>query len=99
MRVWRPPLCGVCVRGTRLRVVQEFVSFRFAARIATGAWKAKKHKAFAEEARRAWAQLKRDKVGRVWMQHVRHEDLDYLIAGGLARAGKNGRSEYSETVS
>ena len=71
----------------------------YAARIATGAWKAKKHKAFAEEARRAWAQLKRDKVGRVWMQHVRHEDLDYLIAGGLARAGKNGRSEYSETVS
>ena len=33
MRVWRPPLCGMCVRGTRLRargrVVQEFVSFRF----------------------------------------------------------------------
>jgi hypothetical protein len=48
---------------------------------------------------RSEAQLKRDKGGRVWMRHVRHEDLDYVIAGGLARAGKNGRSEYSETVS
>ena len=71
----------------------------YAARIATGAWKAKKHKAFAAEARRAWAQLKRVKGGRVWMQHVWHEDIDYLVAGGLARAGKNGRREYSETVS
>ena len=70
----------------------------YAARIATGTWKAKKHKAFAEEARRAWAQLKRDRGGRVWMKHVWQEDYDYLMAGGLARTGKNGRSEYSETV-
>ena len=59
---------------------------------------AKKHKAFAEEARRAWAQLKRAKGGLVWMQHVWHEDLDYVVAARLALAGKNGRSEYSETV-
>ena len=71
----------------------------YAARIATGTWKAKKHKAFAEEARRAWAQLKRDRGGRVWMKHVRQDDYDYLVAGGIARTGKNGRSEYSETVS
>ena len=70
----------------------------YAARIATGAWKAKKHKAFAEEARRAWAQLKRAKGGLVWMQHVWHEDQDYVVAARLALAGKNGRSEYSETV-
>ena len=70
----------------------------YAARIAPGTWKAKKHKAFAEEARRAWAQLKRDRGGRVWMKHVWQEDYDYLMAGGLARTGKNGRSEYSETV-
>ena len=55
----------------------------YAARIATGAWKAKKHKAFAEEARRAWAQLKRDKGGQVWMQHVRRDNLYYSLAGGL----------------
>ena len=50
------------------------------------------------KAQRAWAQLKHDKGGRVWMQHARHEDLGYLVAGGLARAGKNGRIECSETV-
>ena len=71
----------------------------YAARIATGAWKAKKHKAFAEEARRAWAQLKRDRGGRVWMQHVWHKDMDYVNAKGLARAGQSGRFEYSETAS
>ena len=38
----------------------------YAARIATGAWRAKKHKSFAEEARRAWAQLKRDRGGRAY---------------------------------
>ena len=70
----------------------------YAARIATGAWRAKKHKAFAEEARRAWAQLKRDRGGRVWMQHVRSEDYDFMLAGGLAREGKAGQSIYSETV-
>ena len=70
----------------------------YAARIATGAWKAKKHKAFAEEARRAWAQLKRDRSGQAWMQHVWHEDADYLLAGGLAQRGKSGRFEYSETA-
>ena len=70
----------------------------YAARIATGTWKAKKHKAFAVEARRAWTQLKRDRGGQVWMQHVRREDLDYMQAGGLARAGKDGTHEYSETV-
>ena len=88
----------------------------YAARIATGTWKAKKHnksargcvvvkdntskkhKAFAVEARRAWTQLKRDRGGQVWMQHVRREDLDYMRAGGLARAGKHGTHEYSETV-
>ena len=71
----------------------------YAARIATGAWKAKKHKAFAEEARRAWAQLKRDRGGRVWMQHVWHKDMDYVNAKGLARAGQSGRFEHSETAS
>ena len=70
----------------------------YAARIATGAWRAKKHKAFAEEARRAWAQLKRDRGGRVWMKHVWHEHEDYLAAGRLAREGKQGQSIYSETV-
>ena len=68
----------ICIRYTS----------EYAARIATGTWKAKKHKAFAEEARRAWAHLKRERGGRVWMQHVGREDLGYyLMARGLARDG------------
>ena len=63
-----------------------------------GVARAKKHKAFAEEARRAWAQLKRTRGGRVWMKHVGTKDPDYLAAGALARAGKQGQSDYSETV-
>ena len=70
----------------------------YAARIATGAWRAKKHKAMAAEARRAWARLKRDRNGRVWMQYVRRDHPDYVIADGLAYAGKRGQSAHSETV-
>ena len=70
----------------------------YAARIATGAWKAKKHKAFAEEARQAWAQLTRDRGGRVWMKHVALKDSEYGIARGLALAGKRGQRDHSATV-
>ena len=70
----------------------------YAARVATGAWKAKKHKAVAEEAHQAWAQLKQTSGGRAWMRHVRAEDIDYKAAGGLAKAGKGGASVYAETV-
>ena len=70
----------------------------YAARIATGAWKAKKHKAMAEEARQAWAQLKRTSGGRAWMRHVDCWDPNFLEAHGLARAGKNGASVYAETA-
>ena len=56
----------------------------------------------AEEARRAWAQLKAVRGGRVWMRHVPRRDPSYLLymqAGGLAQAGKSGTHTYSETVS
>ena len=74
-------------------------SAEYAARISTGAWRAKKHKAMAEEARCAWAQLKSRRGGRVWMRHVPRSDLLYMRAGGLALAGKNGTRTYAETVS
>ena len=44
---------------------------KYAAHIATGIWKAKKHKPMARAARQAWARLKRSKEGKVWMAHVR----------------------------
>ena len=71
----------------------------YAARISTGAWKAKKHKAMAEEAQRAWAQLKSERGGRVWMRHVAKVEPLYLRACVLAAAGKHGTRTYAETVS
>ena len=46
-------------------------SSEYAMRIATGAWKAKKHKAMADEAKRAWASLKRSNGGRLWARHLK----------------------------
>ena len=63
----------------------------YAARIATGAWKAKKHKAMAEEARRAWTTLRRRLKGCVWIRHT-HQNGE---ANALAAQGKKGRSIYA----
>lgn len=75
-----------------------FRNSEYAARIATGAWKAKKHKAMAEEARQAWAQLKRTTGGRAWMRHVNHGDHHSSAAHRLAAAGKRGTFIYAEIV-
>jgi hypothetical protein len=41
--------------------------------VASGTWKAKKHKAMAAEARHAWALLKKRLGDRVWLRHVKGE--------------------------
>ena len=69
----------------------------YAARISTGAWKAKKHKAMAEEARRAWAQLQRVSGGRAWMQHTPAANY-YRRAAALAKAGKEGATVHMQVV-
>ena len=86
-------------RTAQRRAICIRYNSEYAARISTGAWRAKKHKAMAEEARRAWAQLKSRRGGRVWMRHVPRSDLLYMRARGLAQAGKNGTRTYAETVS
>ena len=67
----------------------------YAAHIATGVWRAKKHKAMAEEARQEWTRLKRATGGRLWMAHVRghsgHEWND--LADRLAERGRQGHVE------
>ena len=71
----------------------------YAARISTGAWKAKKHKPMAEEARRAWAQLKTGARGAC-VDATRALQRPILHAGWqAAQAGKRGMHTYSETVS
>ena len=66
----------------------------YAAHIATGLWKAKKHKPMAATARQAWARLKRSREGQAWMAHVKghtgnrwNERADRLAAQG--RGGKS----------
>ena len=55
----------------RVRPICVRYSNEYAANIASGVWRPKKHNAMAEEARCAWAALKRAKPRGVWMQHGR----------------------------
>ena len=66
----------------------------YAAHIATGIWKAKKHKPMAHAARQAWARLKRSKEGRAWMKHVRGHTGNRWNerADRLADQGRGGKS-------
>ena len=69
-------------------------SSEYAARIATGAWRAKKHRAMADEAQRAWGALKRSSGGRVWMRYVSSKAAEADAASRLAGRGKRGEKVY-----
>ena len=56
-------------RDAQGRPINMRYTSEYCARIATGAWKAKKHKKVAAEARTAWKELKKSNGGQVWMQH------------------------------
>ena len=71
--------------------------YEYAARIATGAWKAKKHKAMAAEAQRAWHSLKKSNGGRAWMRHDA-EPKRQGRAQELATSGKGGKETYEELL-
>ena len=71
----------VCIRYTE----------EYAARIATGAWKAKKHKPMAAEAQRAWRALRKERgPEQVWMQHAPARSEWAVEAWRLALVGKAG---------
>ncbi len=44
----------------------------------------------AEEAGRAWKQLKKISDGRAWMRHVTSKDAHHLAASHFATQGKSG---------
>ena len=75
----------------------------YAAMIATGVWKAKKHKDAAPLAQRAWKRLKARKGERLWIQHAgRGHPRDghwVQAARGLALEGKRGTYIYAADVS
>ena len=67
-------------------------------RIATGGWKARKHKAMADEARRSWAALKRSNGGRVWARHTTDAAKAIGVVRQLAVRGKQGVHMYAAVV-
>ena len=67
----------------------------YAARICTGAWKARKHKEAAAEARRVWARLKNARNGRVWTQYTPHAGTAHVTAIALALQGQQGTRVYT----
>ena len=72
-------------RDAQGRPINMRYTSEYCARIATGAWKAKKHKKVAAEARTAWKELKKSNGGQVWMQHDKTHK-----AKSLAERGKTG---------
>ena len=81
-RHWHTTGRPVCVR----------YSNAYGAMIASGTWKAKKHKAMAAEARTAWKALKRQIGGQLWLRHVMKpgEHQWARVANVLAGRGKQG---------
>ena len=81
-RHWYTTGRPVCVR----------YSNAYGAMIASGTWKAKKHKAMAAEARAAWKALKRQIGGQLWLRHVMKpgEHQWARVANVLAGRGKQG---------
>ena len=69
------------INAQRKPILMRYGS-EYCARIACGAWKAKKHKAVAAEAREAWKELKRSNGGQVWMRHSKEERAKDLAARG-----------------
>lgn len=67
----------------------------YAARICTGAWKARKHKEAAAEARRVWARLKKARDGQVWTKYTKHYGTAHVEASELASQGKQGARVYT----
>jgi ribonuclease HI len=69
----------------------------YAAMVASGTWRAKKHKEMAAEAQRAWAALMKKTQGKLWLKHVKgHSGHQWNNrADRLADDGRHGKHRYS----
>ena len=70
----------------------------YASMIASGSWKARKHKALAAEAHAAWTDLRKHTNNQLWIRHVRGHSRHRWNnrADSLANRGQLGREEYHE---
>ena len=66
----------------------------YAAAVATGLWKPRKHKEMAAEAKRAWEQLRKQRNGEVYIQHAPAAQQWATRAADLAARGKAGEQVY-----
>ena len=69
-------------------------SSQYAAMIASGAWRAKKHKGVAAEAVKAWARLRQARGDKLCMQHAPAGMRGSIVASRLAEAGKGGERRH-----
>jgi ribonuclease HI len=83
---------------TKSRAIVIRFDSAYASMIASGSWKAKKHKDLAAEARAAWTDLRKHTNNNLWLRHVRghsgHAWNDR--ADHLASQGRQGQSIYHE---
>jgi ribonuclease HI len=84
----RPDICHVVMRYDSM----------YAAMIASGVWKAKKHKLLAAEAQRAWKALKGKLGETVWLRHVKgHSGHEWNnLVDRYADLGRQGEYRYEE---
>ena len=74
-------------RAVLLRYVSEY-----AANVATGLWKPRKHRPMAAAAQRAFNALRKQTGGAVWLQHAPIAHPWASAAQGLAARGKAGEN-------
>ena len=73
---------------------------KYASHVASGAWRARKHKPLAAAARRAWDRMRKIAKGRLWMKHVKGHSGDKWndMADSLADAGRSGVNVHQDAL-
>ena len=69
--------------------------FPYAIMIASGAWKAKKHRAAAADARAAWVAARKASGARLWIKHNTQRNVRFTPALQRAQAGQQGQHYYA----
>ena len=85
--LWARSFAHAMGRPILIRYTSEY-----AMRIATGQWRARKHKAMAADAHRTWKALRQNSKGHVYFKHVPASSTSH--ARSLAERGRHGDLRY-----